>query len=126
MAKKPSKKILLIEDDSTQSMMYELEFKKFGYNILLVDNGQDGMKKIAEEKPDLVLLDLLLGATSGIDVLKSIKSDQKTKDAKVVIMTNYKKKGLFEECTNLGAIDFWTKCEYTPKEIVEKVDALLK
>ena len=126
MTKKFSKKVLLIEDDPAQSMMYEMEFKKFGYKVLIANTGTEGLDVIMKEKPDLVLLDLLIGASNGLDILKKIKADKKIKETKVVIMSNYKKKGLDEECANSGAIDFWTKCEFLPREIVQKTDNLLK
>ncbi len=120
-----SKKILLIEDDETQRTMYDIEFNHFGHALLMADNGKTGFEMAKSEKPDIILLDLLLGDVKGVDVLKQLKADPDTKDIKVVVMTNYFKKGLEEECRTLGAIDFWGKSAFVPREIVEKVETIL-
>lgn len=124
MAKK-KQKILLIEDDYMQGMMYQTAFSQAGFEFLVFADSNEGIKSAAEQKPDLILLDLLLGKTSGLDVLKQLKADNKTKNIKVVVMTNYYREGLETECKKLGAIDFWTKSDFVPKEIVNKVKVVL-
>lgn len=121
----PAKKILLIEDDEMQRTMYEIEFEHFGYKLLVAESGKRGLELVSAEKPDIVLLDLLLGDMKGVDVLRQIKNDPSTKDIKVVVMTNYFKKGLEEECRELGALDFWGKSAFVPREIVEKVESII-
>lgn len=117
--------ILLIEDDPMQIIMYELEFKNFGFKVLTANNSKDGFELAKSKKPDIILLDLLLGEDRGIDILKNIKTDLKTKELKVVIMTNFMKKGLAEECLGLGASDFIIKSDFTPKELVQKIESLI-
>lgn len=119
------KKILLIEDDPSQIMMYDIEFESRGYKLLVASRGSDGILLAGKEMPDIILLDLLLGDMNGIDVLKAIKADEKTKKLKVVVMTNFFKKGLEQECREAGALDFWSKSQFIPSEIVSKVEAIL-
>ena len=123
---KKEKKILLIEDDEVQVMMYNVEFSNFGYDLLVANNGKDGVEIAKKEKPDLIFLDLLLGNSSGVDVLKKIKANKENKDTKVLVMTNLTKKGLENECKELGALDFLIKSKFVPREIVEIAMAYLE
>jgi len=126
MSKETKHKILMVEDDESQSLMYQIEFKNFGMDLEVVNDGDLAYDAIAKQKPDLVLLDMLIGKVSGLDVLKKLKANTATKDAKVVVMSNYNKKGINEECKKAGAMDYWVKSDFVPKQIVEKVQAILK
>lgn len=113
--------ILIVEDDPMQILMYSIEFEQFNYNVLAARSGKEGLSKISSEKPNLVLLDLLLGDMKGTDILRLLQKDGIIKDINIVIMTNFTKKGLAEECMDLGARDFLVKSEFTPRELVKKV-----
>ena len=126
MAKNSEKKILLIEDDPTQVMIYETEFKLFGHELLVARGGREGLKMVSEKKPDLVLLDLLLGDIHGLEVLKEIKANKETAGIKVVIFSNYHEKGLAAECQELGAEDYLMKSDFVPKEVVEMAEKYLE
>lgn len=106
MSKETKHKILMVEDDESQSLMYQIEFKNFGMDLEVVNDGDLAYDVIAKQKPDLVLLDMLIGKVSGLDVLKKLKANTATKDAKVVVMSNYNKKGINEECKKAGAADY--------------------
>lgn len=125
MTKKNILKLLMIEDDEAQSLMYKIEFKNFGMDLEIINDGEGVYDKIVKMKPDLILLDLLIGRVSGLDVLKEIKAKVETKDIKVIIMSNYNKKGLSEECIKSGAMDYWVKSDYVPRQIVEKVRVII-
>lgn len=126
MSKDKKTKILMVEDDESQSLMYQIEFKNFDLDLVIVEDGDLACAEIAKVKPDLVLLDMLIGKVSGLDVLKKLKADTATRDIKVVIISNYNKKDLNEECKKEGALDYWVKSDYVPRQIVEKVQAILK
>ena len=126
MSKAKKIKILMVEDDEAQALMYQIEFKNFDLELVVVNDGDLALAEIVKERPDLILLDMLIGKVSGLDVLNKLKSDAATKDIKVVVLSNYNKKGIDEECKKAGAIDYWVKSDYIPKQIVEKVQAILK
>lgn len=126
MSKEKKFKILMVEDDEAQSLMYQIEFKNFDLELVLVNDGDLAFDQIVKEQPDLILLDMLIGKVSGLDVLNKLKADAAARDIKVVVMSNYNKKGIDEECKKAGAIDYWVKSDYVPKQIVEKVQAILK
>lgn len=123
---KESGKVLLVEDDPYQIMMYEIELKNLGYKTLAAKNKEEGLRLAREEKPGIILLDLLLGGDNGVELLKELKKEEETKNIKVVILTNFTKKGLEEECRELGALDFLIKSKYLPKEIAQKAKNYLK
>lgn len=77
MEKEKNIKILFIEDDKDLTEVYYQAFKAKGYNILLANNGKQGLSKILKQKPDLILLDLLMPEMDGFDLLKTLKKTRK-------------------------------------------------
>jgi len=120
------KKVLFIEDDPDQIFMYQSVFEIEGMCMMAATNHQEGLKMAQTEEPELILLDLLLGDESGIDVLKDLKANPKTKNIPVIVFTNYEKKGLPEECARLGADDFILKIKTTPFEFAKMIKAILE
>ncbi len=123
----PKKKatILLIEDDPAQIMMYQEQFLNADYNVLTASNEKDALIQ-AEKKPDLIFLDLLLGNSDGIEILKKIRDNSKIKNLKVVILTNFQKNGLKMQALKLGALDYLVKSSMVPKELADKIKKYLK
>ena len=81
-------KIHLIEDDPLLSRMYERLFAIHGYDFLVDLDSQVGLERVKTEKPDLVLLDIMMPNLNGLEVLKLLKSDDATKAIPVVLITN--------------------------------------
>ncbi|MBI5221183.1 MAG: response regulator [Candidatus Magasanikbacteria bacterium] len=124
----PSKKvkILLIEDDPDQVYLYSTKFQLEGLNMVTAKNGVEGLALVKKEKPDLILLDIVMEEMDGIEVLKNLKKDNGTRDIPVVILTNLAKKELLDQSKKLGAIGFWSKSEVLPQDIVDRVKNILK
>ena len=122
----PKSKILLIEDDPDQVLMYSLVLQNAGYDVLTGSDEKEVLELSKKEKPKLIFLDLLLGkGTDGINILRSLKKNNQTKNLKVVVLTNFNKKGLKEECLKLGAIDFLNKDRLVPSDLVIKLEKYL-
>ena len=119
-------KILLIEDDPTQRMMYDLEFSNFGHKISMATGGKEGIEMAKNIKPDLIFLDLIMNDMDGLDVLKELKTIKDLEKTKIVVMTNLTKKGLEEEVKSSGAYDYLIKSKFIPKEIVKRAEKYLK
>ncbi|HEX7456549.1 MAG TPA: response regulator, partial [Candidatus Nanoarchaeia archaeon] len=81
-------KILLIEDDALFVKMYQKKFAHEGLNLVAAYDGEEGVKKTKSEKPDVVILDLMLPRMAGSEVLKKIKEDPETNAIPVIILTN--------------------------------------
>lgn len=124
MAKK--QKILLIEDDTDQIFLYQSKFEIEGFELISSRTGDEGIAKAKTKKPDIILLDLVLIAESGIDVLAKLKKDPAIKSIPVIILTNLVQKGKMEKAKELGAADFLIKANMMPSEVVQRVREILK
>lgn len=121
-----AKNILIIEDDKFLRELIAQKLKKEGYKISEAIDGEEGVKKIKEEKPDLILLDLILPGIDGFEVLSRMKEDPVLAKIPVVILSNLGQKEDVERGLKLGAVDYLIKAHFTPGEIVEKVRSALK
>ncbi|MDD5341915.1 MAG: response regulator [Patescibacteria group bacterium] len=115
-------KILLIEDDQDQINMYRFKFEKEGFVLISARNGGEGITAARSEKPDIILLDLILVNESGVEVLKKLKSDDVTRDIPVIMLTNLAKKEMKLQSERLGAVDFIVKTQITPSDLVRRVN----
>lgn len=115
------KKILLIEDDQDQVNMYQFAFKLAGFDFISSRTAGIGLSAAKAEKPDLILLDILLDHDSGLDVLKKLKADQETQNIPVIIVTNFSKEEVIDKALKLGAVETVIKTDITPKELADKV-----
>ncbi|MDP2926547.1 MAG: response regulator [bacterium] len=116
-----SRKILIIEDDL---FLRELMSKKLvgeGYQISGATDGEEGIRSVKSEKPDLVLLDLILPGIDGFEVLARIKQDPEIAQTPVIVLSNLGQKEDIERGIKLGAVDYLIKAHFTPGEIVEKI-----
>ncbi len=121
-----AKKILIIEDDKFLRELIAKKLAKESYEISEAMDGEEGIKKIKDEKPDLVLLDLILPGIDGFEVLSKMKDDPLFSQVPVIILSNLGQKEDVEKGLKLGAIDYLIKAHFTPGEIVEKIRANLK
>lgn len=126
MAEEKSKKILLVDDDPLIIRMYQTKLSKDGYNISLAFNGEEAIIKAKKDKPDLILLDLMMPKMNGIETLEQLKKDSDTKDIPVVILTNLEdKKDDVEKAKKMGALNYWVKAETDLKTLSSKVKEIL-
>ena len=121
-----AKTILIIEDDKFLRELNVQKLDKEGYETIEAVDGQEGVKKTKELKPDLVLLDLILPGIDGFEVLSRIKSDQASASIPVIIISNLGQKDDVDKGLKLGAVDYLVKAHFTPGEIIEKVKKELK
>lgn len=119
------KKVLLIDDSPTVRMVMGSSLEAKGYMILYEQTAEKGLAVLKEQKPDLVLLDLILPDKSGLDVLKEIKESEDTKDIPVIILTGKEGGEEVIKGRQLGADDYCVKLNTTPKIMQEKVAKLI-
>ncbi len=118
-------KILLAEDDRMISDIYQKKFEVSGDEVVVAAGGKEVLKKIKEEKFDLILLDLVFPEIGGIELLKTIKKE-KYSDAKVVIFSNMNEKENIEEANRLGADGFIHKSQFTPAETLKEIKKIMQ
>ncbi len=116
------KKILLIEDETVMARMYRDRFQKEGFEVTLAFSAEEGLKKVEETKPDLILLDILLPKADGIEFLRRLREkEDEVADTTVVALSNYDVPDTKSRAEDLGAKDYLMKADYTPKTLVEKI-----
>ncbi|MFH1129394.1 MAG: response regulator [Patescibacteria group bacterium] len=120
------KKILFIEDEPNLQKAVGEILKQEGYEILGAFDGAQGIELAKKEKPDMILLDLILPKKDGFEVLKEIKADDELKDTPVIILTNLEGSGDVEKALNLGATTYLVKANYELDDIVSKIKEFLK
>ena len=120
------KTILLVEDDPFLVEIYSAKFKEAGFNIDVAVDGEQCLKKIEENPPDLVLLDVVLPNVDGWEVLRKIGKSEGVKSLKVVVLSNLGQKEEVQKGLKLGAVKYLIKAHHTPSEVVAEVDKLLK
>lgn len=114
-------KIILVEDDQFLSKVLSLRLKEEGFAVSTAFDGEQAIMVIKGEKPDLVLLDLLLPKKSGFEVLEEIKKDESTKKIPVIILSNLGQQTDIDKGMQLGAIDYLVKANFGIKDIVAKI-----
>lgn len=119
------KKIIIIEDDDFFRGLISKKLLFEGFDVYMAVNGEEGIEKIKELKPSLVLLDLLLPTIDGFDVLSKIKQDSHTTSTPVIILSNLDNRTDIEKGLKLGAVDYLIKSQVTPETIIEKVKKVL-
>lgn len=120
------KKILLIEDDNDQILLYQTKFELEGYAFLAAENGAKGLEAAEKENPDIILIDLLMAGMGGIEVLEKLKQNPKTKNIPAVIVTNLDKYDLAQKAMSLGALDFIVKSRVPLREMMSRIGSFLK
>jgi len=119
-------KILIIEDDFFVCDLYDRELTREGFVVSTAEDGAKGLLKAIEEKPDLILLDIMLPKMSGLDVLKKVKEKEEVKDIPVVLLTNLGQDSVIREGFTLGATGYLIKAAYTPTQVIEEVKKFLR
>ena len=121
-----AKKILFVEDEpSLQKAISEVLIQE-GFEVLSASDGEEGLKATKEEKPDLILLDLILPKKDGFEVLKELKADEKLKDIPVIVLTNLEGVGDVEKAIELGATTYLVKANYKLDDVVTKIKDFLR
>ena len=118
-------KILIAEDDLFISEVYFTKLSSEGFDVVLVDNGEDAVKKFEEENPDVALLDILMPRMDGWDVLTKIRQKKDGENAIIIMLTNVGDKDAIDKALKIGANDYLIKSFFTPEEVVVKIRKLL-
>jgi len=119
------KKILLIEDEKILSEMYQEKITKAGFYVVTAKEAEGGLEMARTEKPDLILLDMLLPRGNGLFFLSSLRNDPQIADLPVLVFSNFEDTETRREAERLGAKDYLIKTNHTPAEILEKIKSLL-
>lgn len=118
-------KILLVEDDPFLLNMYATKFELDNFEVVTAEDGEKGLKLAQKEKPDIILLDILLPKLDGFEVLRELKAKNDTKNIPVILLTNLSQRDDVEQGLKIGATDYLIKAHFMPSEVVEKIKKAL-
>jgi len=120
-----SKTILIVEDDSFIQELTAKKLEKAGFTVLMVQNGQDAIKKAEEANLDLVICDLVIPHIDGFEVIAKLRSLEKTKTVPIVVFSNLADSDAFGRATAAGATKFLVKANFSLSDVVTEVENLI-
>jgi len=118
-------KILIIEDEKDIVKMLDYNLKKEGFRVVSSNNGEDGLRLASGERPDLILLDLMLPGIGGLEVCKAIKKDDKISSIPIIMLTAKTQETDKVVGLELGADDYITK-PFSIKELIARIKAVIR
>ncbi len=119
------KKIFFVEDDEGFYNIFSVPLKMKGYDIVRVSEGTSAVERIITEKPDLVLLDIVLPGMSGLDILKELREREETQSVVVIMLTNFGSDENISRAMEYGANDYLMKYNIVPSELPDKIGLFL-
>ena len=119
------KKVLIIEDEPDQVEMLKMRLEANGFIVLSAVDGEEGVDKAFDQKPDLIILDIVMSKMNGFQVLHRLKEDKRTKNTPVVILTASSIKDMDPRCFSYGA-EKVIKKPYDSGELVGVIKKILK
>jgi two-component system, OmpR family, alkaline phosphatase synthesis response regulator PhoP len=125
MASPASKKILIVEDEHDILQLVKLYVEKEGFRTISAVTGAEALRQIKQEKPDLVVLDLMLPEIDGIEVCKRLRSDPVTSMLPIIMLTAKAEESDTVVGLELGADDYVIK-PFSPKTLVARIKALFR
>lgn len=122
-----STRVLIIEDDLFLSELLSTKLTKEGFTVSNAGDGTQGLEKAVTEKPDIVLLDIMLPGMSGFEVLEKLQThtDPTIKAIPVLMLSNFGQDSKVQKGLQLGAKDYLVKANFTTGEIVDKIKSIL-
>ncbi len=118
------KKVLVVDDDPYILMSLEFLMKKNGYDVLVARNGIEALALVDKQKPDVILLDIMMPDVDGYEICKYIKKSDKLKHTKVVFMSAKTKETDIQKGYDLGAALYITK-PFSTRDLVKKIKELI-
>src|SRR5437867_1518090 len=115
-------KILVIEDEPTSLKLISLVLKSAGHDVILEKRGDDALKKILEDKPDLVVVDLALPGLDGLELTKAVRANPETRHIKIVAVTAFPVHYYKQSAMDAGCDGFITK-PFNTRTLLQQVEA---
>ena len=118
--------VLIADDDMTLHQMYVERLQAEGYNIMSAYDGEEALQKVAEKIPDIILLDIMMPKINGIDVMKKLRSEEKTANIPIILLT-----ALVQEIGKIKELmkeydGYLIKSEILPGDVVKTIECSLK
>ena len=116
-----AKKILIIEDEELMYNLLERKLTADGYKITVAKDGIEGMEMMKKEKPDLILLDIVMPKKNGFEVMEEMQKEKELRGIPIIVISNSGQPVEIDKARELGAKDWLIKTEFDPQEVIKKV-----
>ena len=120
----PDARVLLVDDDPVILKLLQVNFEMEGYTVMTANDGVEGLEKERAERPDIVLLDIMMPRMDGLQVTKALKGDAETKAIPIILLSAKAQASDIQLGKDMGADDYLTK-PFDPLELLERVSDLL-
>jgi DNA-binding response OmpR family regulator len=121
----PDANFLLVDDDPVILKLLQVNFEMEGFKVSTANDGVEGLEKARAERPDIVLLDIMMPRMDGLEVTKALKGDPDTKDIPIILLSAKAQASDVQAGKDMGADDYLTK-PFDPLELLERVNELLE
>ena len=118
-------KVLVVEDEATIQELLQFNLERVNYKVKVTDSGEEAIKQASKSNPDLILLDIMLPGTDGLEVCKTLKASSKTKNIPIIMLTALCEEADIVAGLELGADDYVTK-PFSPRVLLARVKAALR
>lgn len=118
----PQKTILLADDEQFIAIAYKDGLERAGYNVVVAHDGSEALDMLRANRPDLVLLDLIMPKMNGFEVLRTLKQDPNLADLPVIVLTNLGQSSDEAEARSYGAVDFIVKADISLKDLLARLE----
>ena len=117
--------VLLVDDDPVILKLLQVNFEMEGYTVLTANDGVEGLEKARQERPDVVILDIMMPRMDGLEVTRELKGDDSTRDMPILLLSAKAQASDIQLGREVGADDYLTK-PFDPLELLERVGEILK
>ena len=117
--------ILLVEDEPLLSNLLRQRLEKDNFKVIAAHDGEEALKILKTDKPDLILLDVILPKLSGFELMEKLKEEPDFQKAPIIIISNLGQEGDMEKGQTLGAVGYFVKAKMSIEELVGKVKEFL-
>lgn len=119
------KRIVIAEDEDALMQAMNITLLDEGFDVLSAVNGEAALRLIESEKPDMVLLDLLMPKMTGFQVLEAMSQDPELSPIPVIVLSNLGQDEDIAKAKEFGAVDFYVKSDTDLDDLVEKINEVL-
>lgn len=119
-------KITIIEDEEVLLSLLKKKLEQEGHQVTIAKDGQEGLERVKADKPDLILLDIVMPKMGGFEVMEELNADKNLKDIPIIIVSNSGQPVEIDRAKKLGAKDWLVKTDFDPQEVIVKVRKQLK
>lgn len=120
-----SSHVLIVDDDAILASLYRIKLQAAGFVVDVAESGEAGLLSIARSRPDVVVLDLMLGDMNGVDVLRMLRGNATTRDLPVLVFSSAFLGGLIEEAEHAGATKCLNKGNTPPNRLIDELSIIL-